>query len=555
MTTSRVLTKSQAGLIVICLCFLLMRAPVMYRQPGGQDEDQYAIPGLTILEGGIPRLPHVPARNQESVFFHADEALFSQPPLYFYYQALFYSALPPVYGTARIASAIAGVMSIWLVYRLTFKASGSTAAALWAAGLLSVSRWYYFSATFARPDILCAAFGFASILGVLEWSRTGGTRRLVLSGLCLGLGGLTHPFAIVSAVQVGVWVFVASRGWRKFANFGLVLCTALLVFCAWLPLILKYPDVFETQIRNQFGGAATESILTRLFLPASSLSYHARVMWQHAGAQQFLLALGGLVGVTWLAVRSRDQGARTICWLGWSSILLMSIAVGTHHQVIGYWVYPAGFMFAALGMGLEAAIGWLAGPATVPPGPSGHDASHSDGDSHIAEPTSVSNRSMRPALARTAVGLAAIALLAPGSGVRALVAHLQHWRDVNYDAPRFARVLISQLPADSVYAVDTQFALDFLAAGRRTLMANDLPQYMLIHEFDYDWLIASRHALDTGLPTRLNVQLHSQSGIAADRFACYAEVYRSTRIVDAQLQDQADATGGPAGYVSAVGVH
>ena len=78
----------------------------MYRQPGGQDEDYYAVPGLMCLRTGIPSLPHVPALNQESVFFRADKAIFAEPPLYFYLQAVFYAVLPDVYGTARLATAV-----------------------------------------------------------------------------------------------------------------------------------------------------------------------------------------------------------------------------------------------------------------------------------------------------------------------------------------------------------------------------------------------------------------------------------------------------------------
>src|SRR5688572_5310104 len=104
---STALMNPGGGLAVIALIFLVVRAPVMYHQPGGYDEDFYSVPGLTILDSGLPRLPHVPARNPESVFLHADQVLYSEPPLYFYLQAMLYSLLPDVYGTARLTSAIA----------------------------------------------------------------------------------------------------------------------------------------------------------------------------------------------------------------------------------------------------------------------------------------------------------------------------------------------------------------------------------------------------------------------------------------------------------------
>ena len=44
------------------------------------------------------------------MFFHADEILFAEPPLYFYLQAPLYLILPVTYGTARLLSAAASVL-------------------------------------------------------------------------------------------------------------------------------------------------------------------------------------------------------------------------------------------------------------------------------------------------------------------------------------------------------------------------------------------------------------------------------------------------------------
>ncbi len=88
----------------------------MYRQPGGQDEDCYAVPGWTFLKEGIPRLPHIPARNPESVFYRAEEAIYCEPPFYFCFQSLFYALFPVCYGTARLSST---VPVFWLPSRVS----------------------------------------------------------------------------------------------------------------------------------------------------------------------------------------------------------------------------------------------------------------------------------------------------------------------------------------------------------------------------------------------------------------------------------------------------
>ncbi len=483
--------SARIWLAVIAVMFLAIRVPVMYRQPGGQDEDYYAVPGLTILQTGIPQLPHVPARNLESVFYRADVALYSEPPLCFYFQALFYAVLPDVYGTARLASGVAGLLFVALVYGLSRTVGANVTASLWAAGLLSLSRWFYFPATTARPDILCGMFGIAAILCVMQWQRADRVLWLVLAGVCIGLGGLTHPFAIVYAIQLGIWVIVISRDWGRVKFPAILTAAALLVFCLWVPLILLNPEVFQVQFGNQFGGEGSGSICQRAIFPGPSLIYHLRRMWEHVGAIQFLILAIGLIGGSLTSWRGRNAGLRSVCLLAWSAMFLISVAVGPHHSVIGYWVYPAGLMFIAAGAVLQ----------------------------RLVDMAGESRRRFVIAATTTAM------LLIPGSGIRMLVVQIRHWNDIEYDSPRFARELISTLPSDDVFAVDREFALDFIVAGRRTLLAQTLPHYFRVDQFHYDYLVIGRHDDENLLAGKPGTELIRTEGIEADEFACYAEIY------------------------------
>ncbi|MEZ6121695.1 MAG: glycosyltransferase family 39 protein [Planctomycetaceae bacterium] len=334
-------------LAVVCLCFLVVRAPVMYLQPGGQDEDCYAVPGFTILQTGIPQLPHVPARNAESVYYRADEALYSEPPVYFYYQAIFYLILPALYGTARLASAFVGVALLVLVYRLCRRCGCSTEASLWSVAFLSFSRWFYFPATAARPDILCAAIGIAVVVLILRWQDTGRLRILVASGIAIGLGGLTHPFAVVYAVQAAVWVMVCSRGWKRIGNPMLLASVSVLTCGLWLPLIRLYPETFRVQFVNQFLSDPGPPIWWRAAFPLDSLRFHAGHLWPHAGALQWLVTVVGLVTASLCACRAAHRRLLPVCLCAWSSIYLLSISVGTHHPTLGYWIYFAASLFRA----------------------------------------------------------------------------------------------------------------------------------------------------------------------------------------------------------------
>ncbi|MFO1093459.1 MAG: hypothetical protein U0992_09125 [Planctomycetaceae bacterium] len=83
------------------------------------------------------------------------------------------------------------------------------------------------------------------------------------------------------------------------------------------------------------------------------------------------------------------------------------------------------------------------------------------------------------------------------------------------------------MPENEVCAVDAQFVLDFVVAGRPTLLATDYLPYR-VDQWKYDRLIVSRHMIDQNWAQRLQAKSSiGRKGIEADRFACYAEIYES----------------------------
>ncbi len=494
--------RPKSSLIVLGLilaAFVVMRFPVLWRQPGGIDEEYYAIPGLTIWQSGIPQLPHVPQRDAMRVFYLADQALFAEPPLSFYWQALFYGLLPDRYGAARVASAIAALGVIWLVYELGRLFYRSETAALWAAGLCSVARSFYFPAVTARPDMLCTFFGLAALLLVARFRMTGAMKSLVLSGVCLGLAGLTHPLAIVPAIQAAVWLAFTGTGWRRITHPALLAGIALSVFGLWTPFIIQHPEAFRAQFFNNILGQAGPRLLTRLVLPWESLSHHAWMMKGHLGPIQYYLFLGGLVAAGVLELRSR---ARSVAWLlAASSIYLVSTTAGLHPTQY-FWCYPTALLSITLGRAAAGAAELL----------------HATG--------------RRGTWLASAGAVVLIGLMLPGAGLRTWVAHLRHWNDRNYDAPAFAAQILSDFPPGARYTVDREFVLDFVAAGRRTLIAECYPYYFSAENHPYEYLVLSRYGLEENVAEKMNGELIRTYGNRDDLFSCYAEVYRPARHAD-----------------------
>src|SRR5688572_11190334 len=111
--------------------------------------------------------------------------------------------------------------------------------------LFMLSRWFYFPAISARPDILCSAFGVMAILATLSWIQTRKRRWLIASGIAIGLGGLTHPFALAYAVQMAAWVFLSGRGRERVIAPLMLAAVSLLTASLWLVLIVQAPEIFE----------------------------------------------------------------------------------------------------------------------------------------------------------------------------------------------------------------------------------------------------------------------------------------------------------------------
>ncbi len=484
-------------LAAIFAAFLVARVPVMLRQPGGLDEEYYAIPGLTILEGGIPRLPHVPQRDPRRVFYLADQALFAEPPLSFYWQALFYALLPDTYGTGRLASGAAALAVLWLVYELARTFYQSAAAGLWAAGMCSLMRSFYFPLITARPDMLCTAFALAALLCVARWRDRQSPNWLWPAGVFLGLGGLTHPVAMIAAVQSAAWLCLASRGWRRALLPVLLAAVALAVFALWLPLIARHPDAFRNQFLGNILRPTGPGLAARLVCPWAALTSHAEMMFGHLGPIQSTLLLGGVTLATiaaWVGRPVRPRGPAMAPLLAWSSVYLLAALVGVHPTQY-LWCFPTTLLCVCLGGMIAAAS------ARLRSAPGGR-------------------------FLRTGGGVLLVALLLPGAGLRTCFAHLRHWNDVNYNAPAFARRMLEDLPANARFTVDREFVLDFYATGRRTLLAETFPVYFRAEEFPYDYLVISRHGLDEELAATMNGELVRVYGDRDDLFACYAEVYR-----------------------------
>lgn len=480
-------------LTAIILAWCVLRGPVIYRQIPAHDEDYFAVPGWTILRDGIPRIPYMPSRNPQGAFYRADEHLFTLPPLYFYCEAAAYAVLGPGTPQARLVSALAGVAAVIVVFSLA-RQWFDDRAALWAAGLYAFSRVVYFPCVMTRPDMLCGAFGIATIWSMARWQRDPQRRWLAAAGGWIGLGLLTHPFTAIYAIQAGVWSLARpARLRRRLSSAALLVTVALAVFSLWLPLILQAPDTFRHQFGNNVLDRSTPGVATRFLLPWDSFRRQIPLYIEHAGALQGSLIVLVLAASTIAALRRRSETVWIPLLLAWSGIYV-HVALQGRHFTKGYWCYTAALMFVVLGGAASAACRRL---AALPGGRAW---------SLVA-------------------GVALAASFVPGSGIRTFAAHVRHWDDVNYSAPRFTRRLLAELPANRTYIVDPGYIFDFYLAGRDCRLALIYEFFYDVSDVPYDVLVAGPSSLRDEIPQALDARLASAAGDPHDLFACYAEIY------------------------------
>jgi hypothetical protein len=494
-------------LAVICITFIAVRLPVLLRQIPAQDEDYFAVPGLTILNEGVPRIPYMPSRNPDGAFFKADELLFALPPLYFYLEAPVYALLGPSTAAARTVSMLCGVAAIVLVYSLARRVFGTGESGLWSAGLYAASRVLYFPCVITRPDMLCGALGLATLLAMLQWRTVRRRGWLVLAGLSIGLGMLSHPFAIVYAVQAGIWSLMESgRLLERLTRTALLTLVAVATFTAWGALIVQQPDIFHAQFFNNVLDQTGPGLLSRFVWPFSAFAAQAPLFVEHAGPiQAALMLIGGLVA-TGLSLQRTRSGWRVIAALAVSGVYLHVVSVGSH-PTKGYWCYTGALLWVALGGCLTTVRERLARAA-------------SPGRSDLST-------FRRVVVPYAALMLIAAALMAPGAGLRTLIAHLQHWNDINYNAPRFTQRLIADVPPDARLVVDPGFIFDFYRAGRDVTLALDYEFFFSARGSDYDFVIGGPYSIRDKVPETLDARLLRTYGDPNDLFACYAEIYVS----------------------------
>jgi len=298
---------------------------------------------------------------------------------FLYVQGLFQRALGVGPLALRLPSALAGVATIYALYRLGAELF-SRRLGLLAAALLAVSPWHIYLSRLPKRPILTPLFMTLALLFLARALRAPSVRKgapsLVACGLCLGLGLHGYEaFRLVPLVVAAalVWHRLACRApGRGAAELGVVAATAALVGLPIILFALERPEVYFHHVSSAAlasGGEAQSGVAAFISNARTALQYFFFFLPGNQGGHPIhrtlpalasvlcLLGLGALV-LTRRRGLTLAPGARPILYSSMGAMLLVLLLA--EHQVaprraVGL-LAPYFLLAAGAALGLAGAV-------------------------------------------------------------------------------------------------------------------------------------------------------------------------------------------------------
>jgi hypothetical protein len=142
------------------------------------------------------------------------------------------------------------------------------------AGLLATSFIFIDNSSFARPDVMCLALGFAGMAAYLTWREEHFYRGLFAANLLIAASGLTHPngiFHFLGLLVLVLWFDRKRIGWRAIAASA---PPYLILGAAWGLYIARDVHAFHDQmLANGTNGRWADSLNPVAILKGEILRY------------------------------------------------------------------------------------------------------------------------------------------------------------------------------------------------------------------------------------------------------------------------------------------
>jgi hypothetical protein len=283
----------------------------------------------------------------------------------------------PVFLIARLVSATAGTISVWLVFRIADRLFDRTTA-LMAAAFLALAFLHVRDSHFGVTDVTATCFALAALLFLIRFDRSQATGDLIASAIWAGLAASTKYGVALVAVPA-IWVCLRpdlsiQRSWfvrlKQAAGYLVVMAIA---FALTSPYCLIAFDRFVTAL----GGVSAHLARPHGVMVGRGWQVHLTSSLRYGLGLPLLVA--GLVGLALLLWRRPRKGAIVALFP-----LTYYVTVGSAYTVFARYAVPlvpllclaAAFAVAecariatraAKRVALERAVAWILALLVIAP--------------------------------------------------------------------------------------------------------------------------------------------------------------------------------------------
>jgi len=307
------------GLAGLLLAFLVIMLPGLDAAPAAHDDEAWqASTGWKLATEGVF------GSDMFAGFHGMDRHYYGYMPVHSFALAGMFRIAGPGLFQARLVSVLAGALTLVLIHlvarRLFGARVGLLAVTLSLFVRLTATNAYRLSgiplldvARIARYDIMVPVFGLAALLCYLAARDTGSSRLFALTGLLIGLSGLSHLYGNFWLIAIGLLAVRDRARWSDIAWAALGFAAPWAAYCGWV--LANLPD-WVGQTRNygeRFGLLDARWYLDNLRLEYLRWAPGLREGWFRPGVVLMLAALPpALVALARRSLRSRDRQARAL---------------------------------------------------------------------------------------------------------------------------------------------------------------------------------------------------------------------------------------------------
>ncbi len=239
------------------------------------------------------------------------------PPLFDTVTMVFFRVLGVSVVSGRLVSVAFSLLSLWVVFELTYKMYNAKTA-LTASILLGLFPGYFWLSRVAMIEIMLVFFFTTSMLFFFSWLRKPQNKMLVLSGLALGLGFLAKYQIVIAAVVMIASILLLARDRLKLrlSRFILLIVTAVAVVTPWI--IISYNIYASGKLDNwiyavEIGNPAKAVYSQRYPLP---IFYFIEMTWPYTGIHPISLFIYiiSLLGLGLFAWRRKREDKFLLTW-------------------------------------------------------------------------------------------------------------------------------------------------------------------------------------------------------------------------------------------------